>query len=152
MIRLTMENIASVSSLIARARVAGIRAARWNTPDGARPASTRGASGAAIFRPTDLAVDEVLNGSTGDSGIVVRLLGGQVGCDRYSDSPTPEIEVGSEYDFFLGYSINSDGSKSSDLGVIDAFEGTVVRTREERLVPVGRLAEIVQGIPPAPLP
>lgn len=109
------------STVVVVATVVDVGSARWNTPDGSRPAfATLPPRGAYVYRPVTLKVTAPLKGSTPTS-VTVRLPGGTADCFTFLVDGAPNLVVGHAYAFFLGPSRTASGA--DDTATLTVNEG-----------------------------
>lgn len=101
---LTDKELVSKASLIVLGTVERIHPSRWNTSDGLRPPNVTIQTispTTIIFTDVDIKVNRYLKGSTSESVVRVRTLGGQVGQDSMIYSEEPEFQVSRSVIVFL---------------------------------------------------
>jgi hypothetical protein len=156
-IPLTIDSMAESMPAVAAGVFLGYEPARWNTSSGMRPANLdEGAP--EIYRPADIAIDEVIRGPLGNS-VVAQVDGGQVGCDQYSFDTDPQLQLGKRYAFFLSYALDTTGG----FGGVTLFQAwpidinNLVQTSADGAVPLSRIVETMNStepvvtLPPGPL-
>ena len=104
--------------------VDGIGPARWNTDSGERPEvaeATDWPRNGAIFRPVTIAIDRLAKGSISTTTLIIRHLGGTVGCDRFDVYGQTELEVGRQYALFLDFALDISGQRAPQFFDGDAW-------------------------------
>lgn len=123
----TIANRSEASLLVVLGTVEGIEPGAWNTKSGERPDQLADVGPdnpdmGMIYRPVTIKTTEAIRGDAG-AGLTVRWLGGQAGCEfaAIESGSQVDLKVGSEYAFFLGPSVEADGTYGSDLMILEAW-------------------------------
>jgi hypothetical protein len=149
----TISNRAEVSTLVVIGKVVTVDQARWNTDDGSKPAPAVVGGvpvRAMIYRSVTIATDTVIKGTV-PSALDARWLGGQIGCDfaGIDIGTTVDIKASGVYAFFMGPSLNADGTMGSTLTIIEAWPvaNGLVETPMEGKVPEAGFTSAVKAAP-----
>lgn len=101
---LTDKQLVEKASLIILGTVQTVNPSRWNTKDGLRPPDLTAQNispDLIIYTDTDVKVERLLKGSTSESTVRVRTLGGSVGQDSMTFTEEPKFEPAQSVIVFL---------------------------------------------------
>lgn len=113
--------------LVMDATIAALGASRWNTPNGARPASadpnTIVRQGYLIYTPLQLSSPHIYTDFRQQPISVFATFGGRVGADRYIKGGFPQVVAGQRYVLVLipGIDVPAQGQAPTWLAVAGAF-------------------------------
>lgn len=115
----SVDTEAAVAAAVAHVRVAAISLSKWNTVDGKEPSAHIGFYNN-VYRLATLEIISIAKGSPADLQ-QVRLLGGQIGCDRWLVTGNSQIAVGSSYILFAQPLASPDGRGVNELTALSMW-------------------------------
>ncbi len=146
----SVENNAVHAASVFVGRVIEVGEARWNTPDGERPASAPLPDTPIIYRPVTVEIVAAIRGPENGERVVLDLLGGEVGCDSVSYAGLPVLTMGGTYAVF--HAPPAGVPSTARTTAMWPVDGDVVVTPVDGELTIAQLRRMVEAVPFRPFP
>jgi hypothetical protein len=154
----TLADLASFAPAIFIGKFRSYGETHWSTPDGKRPSSMNEGNNPHLFRDAEFSVEQVLRGPLATGPQVLRMEGGELGCDRIVYTPTPEPVEGQRSVVFLYGDVDTRGEYAAPaVNVVwPIVEGSVI-TPADGSLPLSNVEQSIaqtpalETLPPVPV-